>query len=366
MEIKRIPAILFHKLKGDYPQYLQKQAVINRHIGFYQKDKFLLEEQEYPLITDDEFRQIKETWPCFKYFGQDDLTWFRIYKKNFGFSPYFVDALQIKYILEKFNPFHQVISLENKAMGDVYFPEIPFPEVYVRCLNGVFYDRAMNRLTLEEAVKVLIDKECFIIKPSIDSLCGAGVEKVVVNDLDKPQENVKVVISRAGDNFIAQECLVQEPVVAALNPTSINCCRITTMYMNGKFGYSSIIKIGKKGSHVDNWHSSYFTGMAKDGTILPHGFDKKCCRVTKTDNGIEFGGIKVPCFEKMVELVEKCHKYYFANCGVIGWDIMVDSNNNPRVLEMNISCPGVVGEQLASGPFFEVFRDEICKSLLKK
>lgn len=364
--MRNIPAILFHKLKGDYSQYLDEQAVINRHRGFYENEKYLLEEQEYPLITDDEFRLIKETWPCFKYFGQDDLTWFRIYKKNFGFSPYFVDALQIKYILEKFNPFHQVISLENKAMGDVYFPEIPFPEVYVRCLNGVLYDRAMNRLSLEEAIWVLNDKESFIIKPSIDSLCGAGVEKVVANDSDKPQERVKEVISRAGENFIAQECLKQESVMSGMNPTSINCCRITTVYMYGKFGFSSIIKVGKKGSHVDNWHSSYFIGMNNDGTILPHGFDKKCHRVTKTDNGIEFGGILVPHFDNMVELVEKYHKYYFANCGVIGWDIMVDSNNNPRVLEMNISRPGVVGEQLASGTFFAEYRDEICKSLLKK
>lgn len=366
MEIRNIPAMLFHKLKGDYSQYREELAVVSRHHGFYQKDKFLLEEREYPLITDDEFRQIKETWPCFRYFGQNDLTWYRIYKMEHGFSPYFVDALQIKYILEKFNPFHQTISLENKAMGDVYFPEIPFPEVYVRCLNGVLYDRTMNRLTLEEAIKVLIGKESFIIKPSIDSLCGSGVEKVVVIDLDNQNERLKEVIARAGDNFIAQECLKQEPVVSGMNPTSINCCRITTIYMNGKFGYSSMLKVGKMGSHVDNWHSSYLIGMNKEGVLLSHGYDNKLNKTFKTDNGIEFGGIMVPHFGKMVELVEKCHKYYFANCGVIGWDIMVDSNNNPRVLEMNISCPGVVGEQLASGTFFEEFRDEICKSLLKK
>ncbi len=356
----------FHKLKGDYSQYKEEKTIENLHRGFYLKDKFLLDEQDSPLISDEEFRHIKETWPCFRFFGQDDLTWFRIYKREFGFSPYFVDALHIKYIVEKFNPFHQVISLENKAMGDIYFPEIPFPEVYVRALNGLFYDSQMNILSLNEAIRLLSSKRTFIIKPSIDSLCGAGVEKVVVEELEQQEKALCDIILRGGENFIAQECLTQEPVISSLNPTSINCCRITSIYMNGKFGYSSILKVGKLGSHVDNWHSSYFIGMANDGTVLPHGFDKKCYRVAKTDSGIKFGGMKVPCFDKMVALVEKCHKYYFANCGVIGWDIMVDSQNNPRVLEMNISRPGVVGEQLASGTFFADFRNEICNTLLKK
>jgi len=37
----------------------------------------------------------------------------------------------------------------------------------------------------------------------------------------------------------------------------------------------------------------------------------------------------------MVNLVEKLHKKYFAICGVIGWDIFIDKNNHPRIIEAN-------------------------------
>ena len=63
----------------------------------------------------------------------------------------------------------------------------------------------------------------------------------------------------------------------------------------------------------------------------------------------------------MVNLVEKLHKKYFAICGVIGWDILIDKNNHPRIIEANLTTPGLIGEQLASGDFFKEFRDIICK-----
>lgn len=345
---------------------LSKVRTIQKHLFFYKKDKHLLNEHEYPKITKEELEQIRKTWPCFSFFGQKDLTWFRIYKKEHGFSPFFIDALQIKYVLERFNPPNQFSSLVNKAICDIYLPEIPFPEVYVRCLNGSLFDKQLKHLSIAESISLLLGKEEFIIKPAMDSKGGAGVQKVVVNDLKSPQNDIEYLLAGAGDNFVVQEVLRQESVIAAMNPTSINGCRITTIYMDGKFNYSSIIKVGKKGAKVDNWNSSYFIGMTKDGILFPYGYDNKLNKVTVTDNGVQFGGTQVPCFEKMVKLTEKCHKKYFPNCGIIGWDIMVDNNNEPRVIETNIMRTGVVGEQLASGTFFEEFRDVICEKLMSK
>ena len=42
---------------------------------------------------------------------------------------------------------------------------------------------------------------------------------------------------------------------------------------------------------------------------------------------------------------------------------MIDSNYEIKVIEMNLVQPGVVGEQLASGAFFEDFVDVINKRL---
>jgi hypothetical protein len=45
----------------------------------------------------------------------------------------------------------------------------------------------------------------------------------------------------------------------------------------------------------------------------------------------------------------------------VGWDVVIDNNNIPKVIEANLSIPGIPAEQLCSGAFFEDVRDELCK-----
>ena len=106
----------------------------------------------------------------------------RVYKMIQGFSPYYLAPLWYNELREYFNPRDQLYSLENKAMSDVYFPEIKFPEVYVRGLNGILFDKDMNILSENRAIKFLSESEDFIIKPSIRSLQGRGVKKILSKD----------------------------------------------------------------------------------------------------------------------------------------------------------------------------------------
>ena len=63
--------------------------------------------------------------------------------------------------------------------------------------------------------------------------------------------------------------------------------------------------------------------------------------------------------------MEKSHKKYFPFCGIIGWDIITNREGAPIVIEANLSVPGLVGEQLVSGPFLEPFVGDICDKLKK-
>ena len=124
-----------------------------------------------------------------------------------------------------------------------------------------------------------------------------------------------------------------------------------------------MLKIGKKGSNVDNWNSSYLVGINKDGVLNNVGWDDKIHSVNKTDNGIQFGGSKYPYFDRVVSSVEHFHKKYFPQCGVVGWDVFIDENNNPVVIEANLVIPGITAEQLCSGPFFKDVHDEVVKRI---
>lgn len=330
------------------------------HYGFYRLDKpFAI--GGLPKLSAAEKKLITETWE-----GVDinflDFTWSRIYKKIKGFSPYYIGSLWNQEIDNKVNPTSLVVALENKALCDVYFPDLNFPKPYVRCLNGSLFDDKMSFISMGEAVAILKKQERFVIKPSVDTMQGAGVRVVKVKDTS----DIEAVLKSAGKNFIAQEALKQLRVIEELNPTSLNCFRVTSMYFNGRFGFAAALKVGKKGATKDNWNSAYWIGVDKNGVLLDYGFDYKTQKVYQTDNGIKFAGFAIPNFDKLVSFVKEKHKKYFPHCGIIGWDITLDSEREVRVIETNLKNPGTQIEQLCSGPFLEPFAEDIRNIMTSK
>ena len=323
------------------------------------KDAVLLKCNDFQPLSSEELCQCQKIWSNID-LKRRDTVWLSIYKKEHGFSPYMIGLYQSCVIRAALNPKMELHAFDNKALCDIYFPDIQFAKAYVRRISGVLYDASMNVITTEKAVNTLIDKGQYIIKPALDTMQGSGVEKVVLEGSGKEAEK-KVLdsIRRQPRDFVAQEVLVQHPSVASLNPTSVNCCRVTTIYIDGKFDHSTILKIGKQGGFRDNWNTSYLVGVNKEGFTNDVAYDNAINHIYHTDNGIKIGGIKMPLYNEMIDLVESLHKRYFPNCGMIGWDVMVDIDNQIRFVELNVTCPGFVGEQLCSGTFFEPFADLI-------
>ena len=341
--------------------YVNRKAEVRKwHKVDVNQTKYL----SLPELTPEEYLLLQKTWPCFK-FSKKDVLWARVYKKEFGFDPYYISVGYHSILIKKqLNPYKQICSLENKALVDVYFPEIPFPKAYIRCINSILYDKDMNVISFEEAIRILIEKKQFVIKPALFFMQGHGVKKIDLEKVDDVSEKwFKELFQNASKNFIVQEIVIQHPDIARLNPTSLNCCRITSIYLGGKYTYGAMLKIGKKGSNVDNWNSSYLVGINKDGVLNDVGWDDKIHSVTKTDNGIQFGGIKYPHFDSVVSSVEVFHKKFFPQCGVIGWDVFIDDKNQPIVIEANLVIPGITAEQLCSGPFFKDVHDEVVKRI---
>ena len=324
------------------------------------EDKYLLY-GPFPEITDAELKLYQEAWPMWKV-EKKDLTWARVYKREWGFSPYVIGNWHTLLLRNKVNPYEQLSSFENKALCDIYFPEIPYPQAYVRRLQGVFYDEKMNMISKDEAIDILASKDSYVIKPAFGTMQGEGVHVVLKENIqDNYKDFICASINEQKSDFIAQERLIQHPDIAKLNPTSLNCCRVTTIYIDGKFGSATNLKIGKKGSSVDNWYNSYFCGVDRGGRVMKRGYSKELQSVTRTDLGIPLESIIIPNYQAMIQIVEYFHKKFFPNCGIIGWDITIDSKNKCRIIEVNLTKPGIVAEQLAVGDFFKDFSDEINK-----
>ncbi|MBP5796685.1 MAG: hypothetical protein J6W26_00205 [Bacteroidales bacterium] len=326
----------------------------------YSRNSRRFRKMDLPKLTREEKRQIRQTWPGLT-ITPLEYVYVSLYKKINGFSPYYLAPCwysEVRYIT---NPKKQLYALENKALCDVYFPDISFPEPYVRCLNGSYYDKDMNFLSRDAAIALLKQKKAFVIKPSLGTLQGQGVEKI-----NCEKDDVEAAVKRAGNDFIAQEVIKQAPEIERLNPSSLNCFRVTTIYLNGKFDYSSMMKVGKSGAFRDNWNCAYLMGMDKQGKLAEFAYDYDLNPVDRSDVGVVFKGLEMPYFKEVVAHCEQMHKKLFANCGVIGWDVTLDSEYRVRVIETNLYNPGTNMEQIASGDFFRPFHDELLQYLKRK
>ena len=333
---------------------------IGYNVRYYFLNNRRFRKLDLPKLTNAEKKEIKRTWPGITIIPYDWIC-ARVYKKIHGFSPYYLAPCWYNEMRKGMNPKDQLYALENKALCDVYFPDMSFPEVYVRGLNGSFYDKEMNFISREDAISILKSKKEFIIKPAIGTLKGDGVAKV-----NCEKDDVEIAMKKVGRNFIAQEVLKQADEIERLNPSSLNCFRVTTIYMNGRFDFATSLKVGKKGSIRDNWNSAYWIDVNKDGQLSEFGYDYNVNPVDHSDVGVVFNGLVIPHFQDMIDHLEKMHKKLFANCSVIGWDVTIDKEYKVRIIETNLYNPGTNIEQFVSGDFFKPFHDDMLKFVNKK
>lgn len=329
------------------------------HIGYYRLTKRFLK-LDLPELSLEEKKEIRKTWPGVHIYDMDFVN-ARVYKKIHGFSPYYLSPCWYNELRDCFNPKKQLYSLENKAMCDIYFPELTFPTPIVRRLNGNFFDKDLNFLSREEAKSILLKRNEFVIKPSIGTEQGEGVRKVVVAN----STNLDKIFDDEGGDFIAQEVVSQAEEIKRLNPSSLNCFRVTTMYFNGYFGFSTALKVGKKGSFRDNWNSAYWIDVSPEGKLKKWGYDYNLNPVEKSDTGVVFEDLQMPKYKAMIDHLEKMHRKLFPNCGVVGWDVTITEDYKICVIETNLWDPGTNIEQFVSGDFFRPFHKEMLAYLNK-
>lgn len=239
----------------------------------------------------------------------------------------------------------------DKNYANKFFPDAKFPIAIVRNINGIFYDAEYNHISKEEAINKVSKYKQVCIKPS-RGCAGQGVSLVnVETDLNNEFKMRK-------SNYIVQEVLEQYDSLKKLNPTSVNIVRICSMFLNEKISViSATLRCGAKGAFNDNSITSDGKGMFVIGVDLESGklsdVGYYSCGVSlhKAPNGEEFAGMRLPNFEKALEIAKHIHSQMpFA--AFVGFDIAFDKDGEPTVMEYNLNAPGVYYYQLTSGPIF--------------
>lgn len=265
-------------------------------------------------------------------------------------------------VITHYNNVYEYSNLADKSIQELFVTGLRYPDTLVKRVFGLFYTNDFQPLTEAEACERVRAEGSVIIKQSIDSFGGKGVRFVDVSGMSDEEILSTLCVNR--EDFIVQRLLKQHPTLSAINDSSINTIRLVTFFHKGEVHLlNAVLRIGGAGSRTDNiTGGGYACPIHPDGTLYERAISREAGWATHHPSGVAFKDICVPNFTGIVDQVKAAAARipYFK---IVGWDIAVDENAQPVVIEFNVRPEQ---NQKSCGPSFGDLTDEVLAEALKK
>ena len=344
----------FRKKKDDFD--LKIESSYRKHV-YRKKAKLRLKRMNGGYRCDKEYKELVIPYWS-KYGYKPQKYWYSIFSdREKKVDPrYIPDDLYYGEIIPYFSNSLFRRFGEDKCYHDVWIPNIKKPKTICKNIAGVYYSPEMIPITQKQSIELIMEQnEELIIKPSIDS--GEGRMIRFFNPIKEEENVIKKYLNELGSNFIIQEVVKQHPILAKLNPSSLNTIRIVSFFFNNEVHIlSSIVRMGAPDSKVDNVGAGgYACPIKPNGQLNDRAVNRKAEWVEKNNYGIKFSEIIIPEYINVLNAVKSAH-LKLAHFKLIGWDMSVDCNNEPVFIEFN-TCPG--SNQITCGPTFGNLTEEV-------
>lgn len=354
--IRRLLEFFLKKLNmiGEYVKYRRKikeELKLNPRDKITKKDK----EQFKSYYKSFGFRHIKEYWhQYYSGFGQ-------------GFSKEIIPQdLFFAHIEGALNDY-KFYNLQDKNLLNKLLPDTNQPETLVKNING-FYFIEDDLVSFDKVISHLSSQKDLIIKPSIETGGGRGIKKFSIKDGITSLNEMSVIdlLKSYKMNFLIQRAVEQSAIINDLNSSSLNTIRIATYLNEEEVGVLfAIIRIGKEGDFLDNISKGgFYAAIDSFGHLDKYAYNTGMETITRLENGTALENFQIPNYKEVIKCVEKMHPQlpYFK---VISWDIAIDKNNMPVVIEFN-SFGQSIDFQTVCGPFFGKYTDEVLRIVQEK
>lgn len=321
-------------------------------------------------LSKEQQRQIQDYWIpiCGKTVKTE---WHQLLYSLCGhFTPAYMPLDVYNDLIAHWAPSFKVMAFfDDKNLYRYLFNGFKMPKRIVEHCNGVYYlpEESDSEVTGQRVIERCFNIENCIIKPSKNSSAGIGVKPFIVKEgrmLDG--SNVRDFLKSYRNDYVIEEMIQESENLSRLNPSSCNSLRIHT-WRNAKDErvefVSAYVRIGREGNIIDNASSGGITCQVKlNGRLSDNACTvKHYSPIVTTDSGVRLAGYLIEGFEEMKKTAILAHSRvpYF---GIIGWDICIDANNEPVIIEYNPN-PDLRIEQL-------IFKDSCLldkqKSILKQ
>lgn len=290
---------------------------------------------ERSSLSPKEKENIKEKWSKIIPNPEIGYDQFEIYKSLRQFDVEFIpNAYFHRFIGEYLFNHHYGKIYSDKNMMWNFLHGLPQIPTVVRNISSDYFDSDGNPLDKNEAIKIISDfGEDMIIKPAKES-CGGNNVELIKKGCKKNE--VDEYLNKFSKDFIIQSKATQSESTKILNPSSLNTIRVNSLFLNNRFSVTSMgIRIGEENSLVDNASSNgIMAGIDENGFLKPIAFDLHGNKY-ETVRGIKLCEIRIANINKVKELAIEAHKR-MPQSKMIAWDIFLDHNDNPHILEANV------------------------------
>lgn len=280
---------------------------------------------------------------------------------------YIPDSIHTSLIDQFYNDWSAARYIDNKCYYPLIFQDVNIPKTIAYRLNGYWYHKWGGVIDYQQVIKIIMNEEECFIKKATDSWGGLGV--VYFKPSEHSVEELKKIIKGFSSDIVIQQGIKQSKTLAEINPDSVNTIRTMSMLKNDGTVkiYSSILRMGIKGAKVDNASSGGIsTGIKPDGRLKDVAYSNEGVRYDEHPTShVKFGSIVIPNFSKIEDLVVKLHPR-FPHFRLISWDIAVDVNDEPILIEANL-CDGELDfHQLNNGPIFGDDTESVLAEVFQK
>lgn len=277
---------------------------------------------------------------------------------------YMPDSLYYAYIEPFYNDWEKAVHIDHKGYYRLMFPRANQPELLAYRMNGYWYDKEGNLISVMEAIRFCRSVRTCFVKQATESEGGHGV--TFIDHTIEDDSKLIQVFDNTHFDLVVQADLIQCKTLSAINESSVNTIRLYTLLKrDGTVKlYSVILRMGINGSKVDNASSGGITvGVEADGRLKQYAYNAKGVRFDKhPTSGVHFNQYVIPNFEKVKALVMK-QALDFPHFRIVSWDVAIDNNDEPVIIEANLRFGEIDFHQLNNGPLFGDDTEEILKEV---
>lgn len=239
-------------------------------------------------------------------------------------------------------------SFDHRAIGS--FASEPVAVV----INGSFYNSAGDRLTPQQFSTMLKDYADDVVIKEDAAASGKGIRFMHSADLGPDEFNF-------AKSYLVQPLFRQHQALHEVYSGSVNTLRIST-YMD-PIGVVSVkhklLRVGHSGNRIVNSGDQdidlYMDATGKVTGDALDGIGRKR-EATHPDSGYSFRDLKIPSMQDALDACKNAH-YSFPYLRFIAWDLYIDVEGVPRMIEWNAVNPGIWVHEARQGPLWS--REEI-------